>query len=90
MYACRVLDPALASIGHIDGSSRVQRVTGRNPLLRGLLQRFHALTGCPVLANTSLNVAGKPLAAYPEHARQVFHDADIDAMVIGDELLLRG
>jgi carbamoyltransferase len=90
MYACRVRDPALASIGHVDGSSRVQRVTGRNPLLRGLLQRFHALTGCPVLANTSLNVAGKPLAAYPEHARQVFHDADIDAMVIGDELLLRG
>jgi carbamoyltransferase len=89
MYACRVIDPALASIRHVDGSSRVQRVTGRNPPLRALLQRFHALTGCPVLANTSLNVAGKPLAAFPETARQVFHDADIDAMVVGDEVLLR-
>lgn len=90
MYSCRVHDPALASIAHVDGSSRVQRVTGRHPLLRRLLQHFHTLSGCPVLANTSLNIAGKPLAAYPEHARQVFHDADIDAMVIGDEVLRRG
>lgn len=89
MYACRVTDPALASIAHIDGTSRVQRVTGRNPMLQQLLQRFHALSGCPVLANTSLNVAGKPLAAFPEHARQVFHDTEIDAMVIGNELMLR-
>ena len=90
MYACRVHDPALASIAHVDGSSRVQRVTERHPLLRLLLQRFHALSGCPVLANTSLNIAGKPLAAYPEHARHVFHEADVDAMVLGDEVLRRG
>jgi predicted NodU family carbamoyl transferase len=32
---------------------------------------------------------GKPLAAFPENARQVFHDTEIDAMVIGDELLLK-
>lgn len=89
MYSRRVTDPALASIRHIDGSSRVQRVTGRNLRLRSLLQRFHGLTGCPVLANTRLNVAGKPLAAFPENARQVFHEADIDAMVIGDDLLQR-
>ncbi len=89
LYACRVTNPALASIGHVDGSSRVQRVTARNPLLRGLLSAFMERTGCPVLANTSLNVAGKPLAAFPENARQVFHDTEIDAMVIGDELLLK-
>ena len=89
LYACRVTNPALASIGHVDGSSRVQRVTTRNELLRGLLSAFMERTGCPVLANTSLNVAGKPLAAFPENARQVFHDTEIDAMVIGDELLLK-
>lgn len=89
LYACRVTNPALASIGHVDGSSRVQRVTARNQLLRGLLSAFMERTGCPVLANTSLNIAGKPLAAFPENARQVFHDTDIDAMVIGDELLLK-
>jgi carbamoyltransferase len=89
LYACRVTHPALASVGHVDGSSRVQRVTARHPLLRGLLGAFMERTGCPVLANTSLNVAGKPLAAFPENARQVFHDTEIDAMVIGDELLLK-
>lgn len=89
LYACRVSNPALASIGHVDGSSRVQRVTARNHVLRGLLSAFMERTGCPVLANTSLNVAGKPLAAFPEHAVQVFHDTEIDAMVIGDELLLK-
>ena len=86
LYACRVTDPSLAAVTHRDGSSRVQTVDGRNPVFRALLERFDALTGCPVLLNTSLNVAGKPLAARPEDAAQLFFDSPIDAVFVGDDL----
>lgn len=88
LYACRVRGPAFPAITHVDGSCRVQRVGPDSPL-RPLLARFHQLTGCPVLVNTSLNVAGRPLAAAPAHARELFALTPLDALVIGDELLTR-
>lgn len=88
LYACRVRSRRFPAIAHVDGSCRVQLV-GRNSPLRPLLERFYELTGCPVLVNTSLNVAGRPLAAAPAHARELFSLTPLDALVIGDELLTR-
>jgi carbamoyltransferase len=88
LYACRVRDGAFPAVTHVDGTCRVQLVDDRSPL-RPLLERFHALTGCAVLANTSLNVAGRPLAAAPAHARELFAQSPLDALAIGDELLTR-
>ncbi len=89
LYACEVKMAAFAAITHVDGTSRVQVVGNGNPVFRRLLQRFHAGTGCPMLMNSSLNIAGKPMAGTPEDAMQLFRDSEIDAMVIGDELLVR-
>jgi carbamoyltransferase len=88
LYACRVRSAGFPAITHVDGSCRVQLVGPASPL-RPLLERFHEITGCPVLVNTSLNVAGRPLAAAPAHARELFAQTPIDAVVIGDELLTR-
>ncbi len=52
----------IPAIGHVDGAARVQ--TGRedqNPRLYRLLKEFEAITGVPVLLNTSLNIRGEPL-----------------------------
>jgi carbamoyltransferase len=88
LYACRVRGGGFPAATHVDGSCRVQRVGPGSPL-RPLLERFHALTGSPVLVNTSLNVAGRPLAAAPAHARELFDTTPLDALAIGDELLSR-
>lgn len=91
LQSCRLRAPgAFPAITHVDQSCRVQAVDGTaNAVFAGLLEAFHARTGCPVLANTSLNLAGKPIAAHPDHARQLFAESEIDAVVIGDEVLLR-
>jgi carbamoyltransferase len=59
---------------------------GDNAPFRALLERFHQLTGCPLLVNTSLNLAGKPLAAAPEHALALWRSTPLDALVVGDEV----
>lgn len=89
LYSCRVTDPALTAIRHVDGSCRVQRVGRECQPLRALLEGFRARTGCAVLLNTSLNVAGKPLAGWPDDARRIFSDTPIDAMFIGDQVTRR-
>ncbi|MDB5857651.1 MAG: hypothetical protein JWQ76_1340 [Ramlibacter sp.] len=89
LRSCRVKTGDFPAVTHVDGSCRVQTVGGANPPLRALLERFFQLTGCPLLVNTSLNLAGKPLAASPENAMQLFRDTPIAAMVVGDEVHLR-
>ena len=49
------------AIIHYDGTSRVQTVGIENGNVRDLLERWHKLTGCPMLLNTSLNIKGEPL-----------------------------
>ena len=46
---------------HVDGSSRVQTVNAEQPFIHEVLKKWYALTGCPILLNTSLNIKGKPL-----------------------------
>ena len=75
------------SITHVDGTCRVQSVSNDGGSFRQLLEEFYALTGCPILLNTSLNVNGKPIAGYTESAKDLFYSSPIDYMIIGDEIL---
>ena len=49
------------AIVHVDGTSRVQTVPNDNTGIRKLLEHWYALTGCPMLLNTSLNIRGEPM-----------------------------
>ena len=49
------------AIVHGDGTSRVQTVPKDGSGIRGLLERWYVLTGCPMLLNTSLNIRGEPM-----------------------------
>jgi carbamoyltransferase len=78
------------AVTHVDGSARIQTVDNeRNPRLAGLLEAFAELTGCPVMINTSFNVRGEPVVCTPAEAYHCFMATDIDALVIGDFLLLK-
>jgi carbamoyltransferase len=49
------------AIVHHDGTSRVQTVPADGSGIRQLLEKWHVMTGCPMLLNTSLNIRGKPM-----------------------------
>lgn len=68
---------------HVDGSSRVQRVErGVQPLYHGLLSRFGALTGVPVLMNTSFNLRGEPMVSTALEAFATFERSELDVLVL--------
>ena len=73
---------------HIDGSARVQTVDGAtNPEFCGLLEAWSDRTGCPVLLNTSFNVAGEPIVCTPEDALASARRAGLDLLVLEDCLV---
>jgi carbamoyltransferase len=81
----------IPAVTHVDGSARVQTVhPDDNPRFHALLERFHQRTGCPVLVNTSFNVRGEPIVESPLDAWRCFMGTGMDALVLGNYLLLKG
>jgi len=62
-YAVECLQPdKIPSVVHKDGTSRVQTVNKeQHPGLYEVLSNWYAMTGVPILLNTSLNIKGQPL-----------------------------
>lgn len=62
-YAVECLQPEkIPAVVHKDGTSRVQTVNKeQHPGLYEVLSNWYAITGVPVLLNTSLNIKGQPL-----------------------------
>jgi carbamoyltransferase len=58
-----------------------------NPRYHALISRFHEMTDCPVLINTSFNVRGEPIVCTPEDAFRCFMGTEMDALVIGNCIL---
>jgi carbamoyltransferase len=80
----------IPAVVHVDGSARTQTVDrGREPLLAGLLDAFERRTGVPVLVNTSLNTAGRPMVDSPRDALECFGSTPVDALAIGPYLVRR-
>lgn len=78
----------LPAITHVDHSARIQTVDAeRNPEFHEILTAFEALTGCPVLINTSFNVRGEPIVATPEDAYRCFRRTEMDSLVLEDLVL---
>ncbi|PRX96171.1 carbamoyltransferase family protein [Allonocardiopsis opalescens] len=74
----------LPAVTHVDGTARVQTVDAADdPLTARLLDRFSARTGLPVVVNTSLNTAGRPMVDSPADALECFGSAPVDLLAIG-------
>ena len=81
---------SIPAVTHVDYSARVQTVHPEtNPRYHGLLERFFARTGVPVLVNTSFNVRGEPIVCTPEDAYRCFMRTEMDVLVLGSHLLLK-
>jgi len=78
----------LPAITHVDYSARVQTVhPDDQPDFHAILAAFDALTGCPVLVNTSFNVRGEPIVNTPEDAYRCFMRTEIETLVLEDCIL---
>lgn len=80
----------IPAVTHVDGTARVQTVDpGENPLLARMLSEFDRRTGLPVVVNTSLNTAGRPMVDSPRDALECFGSAPIDLLALGPFLVHR-
>ncbi len=78
----------IPAVTHVDYSARIQTVHAEtNPRYHALIARFKALTGCPVLVNTSFNVRGEPIVCTATDAFRCFMGSEIELLVVGDCLL---
>ena len=91
--ACRVREAwreRIPAVVHVDGTARAQTVDRRTqPLLASLLDAFCERTGLPVLVNTSLNTAGRPMVDSPHDALALFGSAPVDLLVLGPFVVRR-
>lgn len=79
---------AIPAVTHVDYSARIQTVhADTNPRYHALIGRFRALTGCPVVVNTSFNVRGEPIVCTPEDAFRCFMGTEIEVLAVGNCLL---
>jgi carbamoyltransferase len=82
--------PRIPAVVHVDGTARVQTVDAASePLVARMLEAFHALTGVPVVVNTSLNTAGRPMVDDPRDALECFGSAPVDLLAIGPFVVRR-
>ena len=80
----------IPAVTHVDYSARIQTVHREtNPRYHALLSEFEALTGCPVVVNTSFNVRGEPIVCTPEDAFHCFMGTELDTLAVGNCLLLK-
>jgi carbamoyltransferase len=78
------------AIVHVDGTARVQTIRReQNPRLYRLIEEFAAITGVPVLLNTSFNVKGEPIVETPQDAIACFLGTGIDCLALHDVLMTK-
>lgn len=82
--------PKIPAVVHVDGTARPQMVNREvNPRYWNLINEFRKLTGIPMLLNTSFNIQ-EPIVCTPKDAINTFGNANFDALVMENNLALRG
>ncbi|MCB1333604.1 MAG: carbamoyltransferase [Roseivivax sp.] len=80
----------IPAVTHVDYSARVQTVDGVDkPDYSDLIAAFDALTGCPVIVNTSFNVRGEPIVCTVQDAYRCFMRTDMDVLVLENFVLFK-
>ena len=71
---------------HVDGTCRIQTV--KDGTIHKLLTLFNERNNCPVLLNTSFNLAGEPLVQTVDDAIDTFNNSALDCVWFADHNLL--
>ncbi|MGI8557597.1 MAG: carbamoyltransferase family protein [Solirubrobacteraceae bacterium] len=79
----------IPAVVHVDGSARPQTVSrATNPRYWQLISEFEAITGVPLLLNTSFNVQ-EPIVCTPADAIATFRKASFDVLVLENNIVRR-
>jgi carbamoyltransferase len=80
----------IPAVVHVDGSARIQTVDRREePLVAAILDAVERRTGVPLIVNTSLNTAGRPMVDDPRDALECFGSAPVEVLALGPYLVRR-
>jgi carbamoyltransferase len=81
-YATKVLPQKqnlIPAITHVDGTCRIQTLKKtQNINFYNLINSFYSISNVPILLNTSLNLAGKPLTNTLEQLLDIFNNSNLD------------
>jgi carbamoyltransferase len=81
--------PIIPAVTHVDGSGRLQTVPRHiNERYYKLISAFHALTGVPIVLNTSFNEQ-EPIVCTPEDAIKCFLKTRMDVLVLSNCVVRR-
>jgi carbamoyltransferase len=73
---------------HVDNTCRIQTVS--SGFLFELLTAFYKKTGCPMLLNTSFNLAGEPLVQTKQEALDTLKNSTLDFVYfVNDQILVK-
>jgi carbamoyltransferase len=80
----------IPTVTHVDGTARIQTIDRETqPLVHRMIAAFERRTGVPVVVNTSLNTAGRPMVDDPRDALECFGSAPVDLLAIGPFVVRR-
>jgi carbamoyltransferase len=78
----------IPAVTHVDGTARIQTVSRKtNPKYYDLIEEFDAITGVPVILNTSFNVKGEPIVLTPKEAIRCFYSTGMDYLVMDNYVI---
>jgi carbamoyltransferase len=79
----------IPAVTHVDGSGRLQTVSrSMNERYYQLISDFNALTGVPIVLNTSFN-ENEPIVCTPRHAIDCFMKTRMDVLYVGNYAVRR-
>jgi carbamoyltransferase len=79
----------IPAVTHVDGSGRLQTVSkSTNPRYHKLINAFYAITGVPMVLNTSFN-ENEPVVCAPSEALDCFLRTNMDVLVMGTTVISR-
>ena len=77
------------AVCHVDGTARPQLIRKKdNPSYYKILTEYHRISGIPSLVNTSFNIHEEPIVNTAKEAIQAFRASGLDALMLGDKLIL--
>jgi carbamoyltransferase len=76
LKATQLAKNTVPGIIHVDNTCRIQTVS--EGFIFELLTEFYKKTGCPMLLNTSLNLAGEPLVQTKQDALNILDNSALD------------
>ena len=86
MYAVNCqpgVEEKIPSIIHVDGTCRIQSVKQEdNELYYRLIKKFHEVTECPIVFNTSFNLGGEPLVETVDDAVRTLKNSEIEYLYL--------